>query len=267
MKKFTLYFLPILLLLLSCTSKKDKLSEEIFKLETSDSSSSASGLNNLADKYFEYYKNFPKDSISEIYLYKAFMYKYLLSKWEEAFNFSGEYVKSYGKTENFYNISLKKADIYNSKLKNIDSAVYYYLLCENKIHFSAHEYRNAASTLEIYAASKTQKDTILKAENLYYAAKFYQLCIDFEKAANLYLNIGSNFLKFDKSPQALSSSAFIFWNELKNAEKAKEVYKLLTQKYPESEEAKEALIILKENMLGMTDEQLAEYLINKNQQK
>lgn len=258
--------MPIFLFLLSCTSKKNKLSEEIFKLETSDSATSKIGMSNLADKYFKYYKYYPKDSISEIYLYKAFMYKYLTSKWEEAFSFSGEYAKSYGKTENYYNICLKKADIFNSKLKNIDSAVYYYLLCESKIQFSTYEYRNAASSLEIYAASKIQKDTILKAENLFYAAKFYHLCTDFEKAANLYLNIGSNFLKFDKSPQALSSSAFIFWNELKYAEKAKEVYKLLTQKYPESEEAKEALIILKENMLGMTDEQLAEYLINKNQQ-
>lgn len=260
----TLLILTLCVFAISCTSKKEKLSKDIYILETSDSSSSQAGMSILADKYYEFYKNFPQDSISEIYLYKAFMYKYLTADFNSALSFSTKYSSSYGKTENFYNICLKKADIFNSALKNIDSAVYYYLKCEDKIQFSSNEYRNAAQTIEKWVNSNKNIDTLIIANTLFSAAKFYHLCTDFEKAAKLYSDIAMQFENYTKSPQALSSSAFIFWNELKNTSKAKEIYQILINKFPESTAANEAKVILNENMLEMTDEQLAEYLLNKN---
>ena len=265
MKLRLLYFFLILCICaISCTSKKEKLSKEIYLLETSDSSSSQAGMGKLADKYFEYYSNFPKDSISEVYLYKAYMYKYLTSDFNSALSYSAKYLSYYGKTENFYNICLKKADIFKSAIVNIDSAVYYYLLCEDKIQFSSNEYRNAAQTIEKWANTIKSSDSLKIANTLFSAAKFYHLCTDFEKAAKLYSDIALQFPRFSKSPQALSSSAFIFWNELKNASMAKEIYQILIKNFPESTESKEAKVILNEKMLEMTDEQLSEYLLNKN---
>lgn len=259
-----LFFIISISVAVSCTSKKEKLDKEIFALETSDSSSSQKGMNDLAEKYIEYFKSFPKDSISEIYLYKAFMYKYLTSHWNDALKLTDDYNNAFGKTENLYNIYLKKARIYNEILKNTDSAAYYFMLCDGKILFASQEYRDAAIALENKAFSSNGNDSTLLAKAAFISAKYYQMCTDFEKSVTMYVKTAETFPKYEKSPQALSTAAFVCWNELKQPQRAKPIYEIILKKYPESEQAKEASVILKENLLQKTDEELAEYLMKKS---
>ncbi|NUM31167.1 MAG: hypothetical protein HUU47_02445 [Bacteroidetes bacterium] len=253
-----------IVIIVSCTSKKERLEKEIFDLEISDSSSSPKGMNELADKYILYFKNFPKDTLSEKYLYKAFMFKYLTSHWNEALQLADEYKNTYSQTENLYNIYLKKARIYNENIKNADSATYYFMICDGKIKFSTHEYRQAAIALENWLKTSNINDSAKLANVSFTSAKYYQLCTDYEKSVKMYEETATRFTKYDKSPQALSTAAFVCWNELKQLQKAKEYYELLIKKYPESQAAKEAKVILKENLLQKTDEELAEYLLKKS---
>lgn len=260
-KKYIYFFLA--LGVLSCTSKKDKLSEAILKIENSDSSSTKNGFNQLAELYYEYANSFADDTLSEKYLYKGFIFKYITQHWEDALKYSKVYKGRYPQSENYHRINLKLADLWAKGKNNQDSAVHYYLLAAGKVEFSTEEYRIAAKILEAFVHSQPQnsKSTLY----LYEAARFYQTCGDFQPAINAYLEVADTHPEFVQSPDALMAAGFIYWNDLKDNTKAKDVYQKLCGKYPDHALAKEAKLILDENILGMTELELAEYLAKKEQ--
>ncbi len=249
----------------ACTSKKDKLTKEIYALETSDSSSTPKGMNDLAELYYDYSKNFTKDSISEKYLFKGFMFKYILERWDDAIKYSDFYKKNYPVTENWHSINLKLADVYDKGKNNLDSAVHYYLLAKGKARFSTDDYRKASSALKKWANANTKSDK--RAGILYNAAIFSQTATEYDSAVRLYVEVANQYPAYDKSPDALTAAGFICWNDLKKPEQGKIYYQKLIEKYPNDSLAKDAKIILNENIMGMSDLELAEYLMKKNKGK
>jgi len=258
--KYIYFFL--VLGVLSCTSKKDKLTEAILKIENSDSSSTKTGFNQLAELYYEYANSFADDTISEKYLYKGFIFKFITEHWDDALNYSKVYKSRYPQSENYHRINLKLADLWARGKNNQDSAVHYYLLAAGKVDFSTQEYRNAAKTLDAVAHKKT--DNIKSTTFLYESARFYQTCGDFQQAATLYEEVANTKPDFVQSPDALMAAGFIYWNDIKDNTKAKTLYQRLCEKYPAHPLAKEAKTILDENILGMSELELAEYLSKKN---
>ncbi len=252
-------------LTIACTSKKEKLAKSIYELEISDSSSTPNGMNNLADLYFDFAKNFTKDSIAERYLFKAFMFKYITQNWDDAIKFANYYKSTYAINENTHSINLKLADLYNTGKNNQDSAIHYYLLADGKAQFSTDEKRHGAKTLEKFALAKPNSDKSAKC--FYTAAKLYQTANDYGDAARLYDEVTTKYPNYEKSPDALMAAGFIYWDNLKEPEKAKFYYKQLVEKYPTHPLAKEAQTLLSENILTMTDLELSEYLMKKNKEK
>lgn len=250
---------------IACTSKKEKLAKSIYELEISDSSSTPKGMNDLANMYFDFAKNFTKDSIAERYLFKGFMFKYIAGNWDDALKFANYYKSSYPVSENYHSINLKLADLYNTGKKNQDSAVYYYLLSDGKAQFSADEKRKAAGVLEKWALAKPAETKSSLA--LYTAGKLYQMANDFTESVRLYSGVANQYPDYEKSPDALQAAGFICWNNLKDIEKAKLYYKQLVDKYPTNPLAKEAQTLLSENILTMSDLELSEYLMKKNKEK
>jgi len=265
MIKYTFFTLALILGLLACKPKNQKLAEAIYKLETSDTSSTPAGMNELSDLYFKYAQEFSKDSIAEKYLFKGFMFKYITEHWDDAIKFANLYKSTYPVNENTHSINLKLADLYARGKNNIDSSVHYYLLADGKIQFSTDEYRKAGAVLEKSIQGKPLSDS--NASKLYTAAKCYQLSAEFSNAVKLYSEVSNTYPKFNKSPDALMAAGFICWNDLKELERAKVFYKQLVERYPENELAKEASMILSENILEMNEMQLAEYLMKKNKEK
>ena len=51
----------VLIGVVGCTSKKEKLAKSIYELETSDSSSTPKGMNDLAEMYYDYAKKFTQE--------------------------------------------------------------------------------------------------------------------------------------------------------------------------------------------------------------
>lgn len=260
--KSIVYSSLLAVFLVACTSKKEKLSKEIYDLETSDSSSTSKGMNDLADMYYDYAKNFTKDSIAEKYLFKGFMFKYITNHWDDAIKFANFYKSTYPVSENYHSINLKLADVYYRGKNNLDSAVHYYLISDGKAQFSTDEKRTAASILGKWAKEKPQSEK--SATVLYTAAKLYQMANDFSEAVRLYVEVANTYPDFVKSPDALMAAGFIYWDNLKEPEKAKACYKQLVEKYSTNPLAKEAQTLLSENILTMSDLELSEYLMKKN---
>ena len=250
---------------IACTSKKEKLTKSIYELEISDSSSTPRGMNNLADMYFDYAKSFVKDSIAERYLFKAFMFKYITHNWDDAIKFANYYKSTYTVNENTHSINLKLADLYNTGKNNQDSAIHYYLMADGKAQFSTDEKRQGAKTLEKFALANPNSDKSAKC--LYTAAKLYQTANEFSDAARIYDEVATKYPNYEKSPDALMAAGFIYWDNIKEPEKAKLYYKQLVEKYPTHPLAKEAQTLLSEDILTMTDLELSEYMIKKNKEK
>jgi tetratricopeptide (TPR) repeat protein len=264
MLKNTTLLLSFLIILASCQSKKNKLTESILKLETSDSSSTPNGFNQLADLYFDYAKSFPKDSASELYLYKGFMFKYLTKHWDDAIKYGNFYKSTYVVNENYHQINLKLADVYGTGKGNTDSALKYYLLADHKVQFSTDEYRKASQTLVKWVRSHQGSDR--NPGLLYLAAQYLQRCGDFTESVALYSELTTNYPTFEKCPDALMAAGFISWNNLKQIEEAKGFYTKLSEKYPDSPLAKEAKMIVSENILTMSELELADYLSKKSKE-
>ncbi len=244
--------------LVACTSNKEKLAKSIYDLETSDSSATNNGMNNLSDLYFQFSESFPKDSISEKYLYKGFMFKYLTKHWDDAIKFANVYKSRYPNTESYHNINLKLADLYNSGKTQLDSAGHYYLLAEGKAQFSTAEKRQAGIILEKYGNANKNPAAVFSS------AKFHQMASEFEDAVRVYDVLATNYPDYNKSPDALLAAGFICWDNIKDSKRATDYYKKLVEKYPNHPLAKEAKTLLDENMLTMTDLELSEYIMNKN---
>src|SRR5687767_3689366 len=132
---------------IGCTSKREKLAKAIYDLEITDSSSTPEGMNDLAEMYYDYAKEFPKDSISEKYLFKGFMFKYITSHWEDAIKFANVYKSAYPVTEYVHSINLKLADVYDKGKNNLDSAAHYYIMAKGKAQFSTDDFRKAANAM------------------------------------------------------------------------------------------------------------------------
>ncbi len=251
--------------LVACTNKKEKLTQKIFALEISDSSATLDGMNNLADMYFDYATQFAKDSMAEKYLFKGFMFKYIIKHWDEAIRFANHYKSSFPVSESFHMVNLKLADLYNTGLCNPDSAIHYYLRCDGKVEFSMAEKRSAASALQKWAMLHPNQTR--SAGVLYTAAKFLQMANEFKDAASLYNSVANKYVSFEKSPDALMAAGFINWENLKNLEQAEQCFKQLANKYPSHPLAKEAQTIIADQILTMSDLELAEHLATKNKTK
>lgn len=264
LKNFIPALCIILLLIVSCQSKQEQLKAEILALENSDSSSSKSSLNRLSELYYTYASTYEKDSVSEYYLYKGFIFKYITSHWDDAVQYANLYKSRYPVSENYHRINLKLADLYRKGKNNPDSAVHYYMITAGKIEFSTQEYRTAAQTLE--AMTIARPDASKNAERMYQAARFYQSCGDFEPSVKLYMQVADRYAGFAQSPDALMAAGFIYWNDIKDQKNAKACYLKLIERYPKHVLAKEARIILNENILGMSEMELAEYLTKKNKE-
>ena len=86
---------------------------------------------------------------------------------------------------------------------------------------------------------------------------------DASRAINLYNKVIYAYPDFEKNPQCLFLMAFIYENYLQNYGKAKEVYELFLQKYPDHEFADDAQMSLQN--LGKSPEELIREFEAKNE--
>ncbi|MCB9252700.1 MAG: tetratricopeptide repeat protein [Flavobacteriales bacterium] len=253
--------LILVIFLAGCSKNKDGLKKQILLIENSDSSSSKTSLNQLSELYLEYANSFKEDSMSEVYLYKSVIFKFLIADWDKSIENARTYMERYKVGDNLFRIYLKVGDIYANEKKNYDSAVRYYLKASGKIDFSTPEYRFAAKSLEEWNRLNTGSKKV--AEYSYESARFYQMAGEFNAAVDNYLRFASEWKANEKAPDALSAAGFIYWNNLKEPEKAKECYTKIVDLYPESKLAVEAKMILEENLIEMDEMQLLEYISSK----
>lgn len=113
----------------------------------------------------------------------------------------------------------------------------------------------ATVTIEAYNNFATSfPEDSLSAEYLFKAADLYRAQHKYEPALDIYSKIQQNYPNYKKVPQTIFLQGFVYENDVKDLEKAKERYSAFLEKYPEHELAKDVQFSL--NNLGRSPEDI-----------
>lgn len=298
MKKSIFILLPIFLFLFSCESDSPEV-KEIKTLEaTADKSPTSENINNLVNKYKEYIKNNPEDEEwNGRYSYRAAYRVLQNNNGGEAIRLLNDAVKQYGSSSATPNSLFLLAETYRGKFKQQAPAdTYYQALIEG---FPNHEYAEKAkanmkkskSLDELIADAKTalfsdttqvrvdprKAKTLVDLYRLYtnilpdspntpqYLYETYDIANSvrmYRDAALASERLYTKYPDFEKSSTAMFLTAFIYENNLRDLDKAKEIYTAFLAKYPNDDFANDAEVALKH--LGTPADEMLKNIQEKN---
>jgi tetratricopeptide (TPR) repeat protein len=145
-----------------------------------------------------------------------------------------------------------------SKLEKLEEAVY-----SEDFVYDSKGLEKAGELQDLYVelAESNPGDT-LSAEYYFKAAELAMNLNKTQQALELYNKIIYTFPEFKKAPESLFLMAFIYENTLQNYGRAKELYELFLEKYPDHDFADDARFSLM--YLGKSPEELMKEFEEKN---
>jgi TolA-binding protein len=124
---------------------------------------------------------------------------------------------------------------------------------EGKISEALSDYSNLVAE---YPESELASEAIIKQASLYHENKVENVnqIEALNKAADLFITVSEKYPETEQAPRSLFMAGFIYANDIQDFTKAKAVYNLFLQKYPDDELADDAKEEL-DNM-GLTPEEI-----------
>jgi TolA-binding protein len=118
-----------------------------------------------------------------------------------------------------------------------------------------------------FPKSELAPEAIVKQASLYHENKVNDVTRteSLTKAADLFFSVSEKYPDSEQAPPSLFMSGFIYANELQDYTKAKAIYNMFLQKYPENELADDAKEEL-EN-IGLTPEEILQKKISARENK
>lgn len=290
--KQILYFLSLIILFAACASDggDKKLAAEIETLEKEvETQATNENSSSLLEKYTAYVEANPEDhNTNSLYLYRAATLQYRMNRYQGAINFLKQALKNHYEGENTENNVLLLGSIYKDKMRNPDGAsATYQCFVEafpnsektptiktdypefptydarlkdlgnrlmndstNRIDYSvANDFIN---TCELHALILPGNEK--SAEYLHKAGETARSIRKFPMALNYYEWICEQYPDHPKAAQALFLQGFTYDNDIKDMEKAKEIYTAFIEKYPNDDFADDTQFLL--DNLGKDDEEI-----------
>ncbi len=302
MKNRVFIFIAVCSMALFSCQNESGLSGEIAKLEKEvESSPTVDGVNNLVTKYNQYIKENPDDAEwNGRYLYRAAAKQLQTNNLRGTVQFLNDGIKRFGTSSATPNSIYLLAETYKNKFRQTDQAeVYYQALVEaypsnpyaEKAKGNLKDSKTLSERIEviksdIYMDSTQTRVNPNKARNLVdmymlhasllpdhpkspmYLYDTYEIANSvrmFRDAAAACEKLYKDYPEHEKAPTALFLTGYLYENELKDMDKAKNLYTTFLEKYPENEFAKSAKFAL--DNLGIPPDQLLEKLKKNNEGK
>jgi outer membrane protein assembly factor BamD (BamD/ComL family) len=147
MKRITALFLLIGIMFASCSSSKDKELAKINELEKTVLAKTTTPVNldkakELVDAYIKYAKDYPKDTCSVNYLFKAANMSMNIGKGQLAVDLFDQIIKDYPEYSKVSDCMFLKAFVYDNTLKEYKKAKIAYEAFINK--YPTHEFADDA---------------------------------------------------------------------------------------------------------------------------
>ncbi len=188
--------------------------------------SAAQSLERLLEKYPD------AKVVPDAYLLLADMYDNQLNKGKEAQQLAKDFLAKYPK-----HARKKEAEFYNKpekerlsiRITELEDALY----ANKKARVDVAKANQLIGRYEYYAETNSKDEKA--PEYLYKAGEVARSTNNTRKALQLWEKLYDEYRSYEKAPQALFLQGFIYENDLKNLDKAKEIYKNFLQKYPKDD--------------------------------
>lgn len=165
-KPITLFLFSVLIVVASCTSKRDKEQSRIDALEKEVNAQAATpdtaNLNSLIKEYTAFVDAYPKDSLAPLYLYRGVRVAMSMNDGQRAMKLIDRYINEYNQTKSYPEVVFLKAYVYENLLNNYGRASEIY---RDFIHtFPDHELQDDAQ-VAIQNMGKTPEELIKEFES------------------------------------------------------------------------------------------------------
>ncbi|MCB0566367.1 MAG: tetratricopeptide repeat protein [Phaeodactylibacter sp.] len=287
--------------LMACQSEQEKAQAQVTELEKQfEDDPRTEKAQEVLEAYQNYIAQFPKDAeATPRYLYRAAALQYRMNRFSAATAFLTQAIKDYYSSSNTPKAAVFLGDIYQEKLGNEENALTVYQslirafpeseeteathekLPEGLVGVEARienmgaqmfddstgriEYRianNFIHSTELYALLLPKSDDT--PDMLYKGAEIARTIRSFDKALELYAQITEMYPESSRAPQALFMRAFTLDSDLKQFDQAKALYEQFIADYPNDDFVDDAQILL-EN-LGKDDEEIIRSFTEKNEE-
>ena len=245
-------FLTFSILSIQSCDSKQKLKDRISHLEEAVSKDRTKGRIELADAYTEFATTYPEDSLSEEYLLSAVNANSGANEHLKAIDCGEKYLMLFKEGEFKNRVILTMAKSYFGA-ENSDSAIKMFEkvpmgseFMSTDIHFMK---KSFLLFIEQHPDDSRSIDYSIKAANLLAETG------SAERAVTVLSDLVAKYPDSEFSPYALMRSADIMEVQLKQIHEADSILRLLIEKYPKSNFARDANVILEKELLGLSDEE------------
>ena len=298
----TFLFLSCCILLgTSCNTEKQKLQDEIARLEQAvEENPAPAEADELLRLYQEYVVQYRDDAANNPrYLYRAAALQYRQNRFAGAVNLLNQAISGYYADGNTPQAMLFLGDIYEDNMRNEESAATVYqalmrafpdseqaALAAKKLPDALPPLEQRISDLNTNMFDDTTKRIDYRTANnfiisgelyamllpeseeapgiLYQAGDAARAIRSFNKALELYESITARYPDHERAPMALFLRAFTLDSDLKRFDEAKVLYEQFIAKYPSHDFADDAQASL--DNLGKSDEEILRYFEQKSKE-
>lgn len=299
MKKL-LFLFAIPFLILACQSA-EKAGNEITTLEKkvkeAGTKATDEDITTLLSAYDDYITNHPEDKEwNSRYMYRAAALSYKKQKYTKSLKYVERAAREYPNAETTPNNLLLYATILKDNYRNLDrsQAMFQALLEKYPTHAIAEDVKKSLvenkslnkriTELKGYVDTTTQRlDLNLAnavvgayeaaalvfpegentAEYLYEAGRLSRIANRNQDALKFWSQLAEQYPKYEKTPEALFLTGFIYENNFNSLEKAKTAYTLFLERYPENKAYKDDAEFSLKNLGKTPDEIVKEFDKNK----
>jgi outer membrane protein assembly factor BamD (BamD/ComL family) len=247
----------------SCSSKQEKMLSEIESLEQGDSTLSIEDVDKLMKAYGDFAMAYPEHERSEVFLYRALKHHYHIGELERSEKECIQYLGSFAEGKHTRQVQWVMGNIQRKHHQEPAAALRWYEKAGTE-KANPTELQDLYATYELWQLKNSQKDSA--AWYAYQAATGYANLEDAVKAIQLCDTVAGRYPGSALAPKALFLKAFTAENQLADVTTAKAAYEQLLQDYPEHELAKQAELILQENLLGMSADEMLDRILKKQNQ-
>lgn len=298
---YPLVLFALLLLISACSNEQQSQREAIEAQEAkTDTASTESSAAALVQLYADYRETYPEDTdFNPKYLYREATLHYRLNEFEQAVSRLKEVLEAYPDAPVCPQAAYMLGAIYEEKMRSQPVAHTLYQAMQTaypehpqtakaserlpaeiadaadrleELRLSVFSdstgrlnYRTAFAYInssELYALLLPQEEA--SPNLLYRAGEIARATRNFERALELYAHLTHNYPDHPHAPKAMFMQAFTFDDNLKQFDKARELYESFIETYPKDDFADDAQVLL-EN-LGKDDQEIIDNLTKKQQE-
>jgi len=246
-----------LLLITSCTDPKSKLSKQIEDLRMTEKQNFEVKLN-LAELQEKYINEFDEDSLTIRFNEEVANFYYQVDSFEKAIQYVDRYNSKYDSSSEKWNMTMLKARSLVNQAKYAEGIIVYEDILQNQ-SLPMQDVRLLGKAHQFYISDSSFAG---RDKHLFKLGGIKEQMNEVDSAILIYSHLYTMYPNSKYGAFSMMKHSDLL-EKTAEVEKSKAVLAKLIEAYPETQFAKDAKILLDENLIGQTAEEQLNYILNK----